>query len=254
MDDSASVTIVSGLQRELAALEAINTADDALDAATRTSALRAAINAARMGVEAQNTAAELHIRAERRLGQILAQTVRAGRGGNRLPDGVTADQSSRAQRLARIPDDELDAYIDNARTRNKPISLAGAMKLAPRKKPQARTSQAHAYAAPPIDVELARAYGLDAADARADIIDAALHTALRSLKNPKHRTVWMLAHGVHEDGSMGEPWTTSRIAAHHGVSDPYVARLLSDASVHILEHLLVTAMDEWAKWMSMAQS
>ena len=54
---------------------------------------------------------EIRLYAERRLGEMLAETVRAGNPQLSssttigLPNGITRDQSSKWQRIARLPDD-----------------------------------------------------------------------------------------------------------------------------------------------------
>ena len=73
-------------------------------------------------VEDHNAALKIRMRVEHRLGEVLAETVRHQGGrpeGNgdavspfQLPDEVTRKQSSRAQQLASLPWEELEAAVD----------------------------------------------------------------------------------------------------------------------------------------------
>ena len=73
------------------------------------------------------------LRIERRIGEVLAETVRPGNPqlsdrttNGLLPKGITRDQSSKRQQLARLPADVFEKYLGDAR---KP-SLNGALKHA----------------------------------------------------------------------------------------------------------------------------
>lgn len=83
-------------------------------------------------VEEYNAALKVRARAEHRLGEVLAKTVRPGRRWlnsdtvselNNVPDGVPPRQSSRAQQLAAVPWDEVEQAIDAATDRNERASL-----------------------------------------------------------------------------------------------------------------------------------
>jgi hypothetical protein len=88
-------------------------------------------------------AAEQMLRAERRLGALLAraQFRRGGRPGS-LPSrngrvfltlaevGVARHRSSKYQRLAKIDDRRFESYLADARTAGVPASLAGALRAA----------------------------------------------------------------------------------------------------------------------------
>ena len=81
-------------------------------------------------LEAQNDAAEIALRAERRLGEILREE-----GGNpqlsktstvRLDDiGITRDDSSRFQKLAKIPEPVFDQHIASVRARCEKLTTSG---------------------------------------------------------------------------------------------------------------------------------
>jgi site-specific DNA-methyltransferase (adenine-specific) len=76
----------------------------------------------RLGQESVNLAVAAKLWAERRAGELLAQTVKPGRrwesnsdqrAGLDLPEGVTHKQSSRWQKLAAIPKDEFAEIIES---------------------------------------------------------------------------------------------------------------------------------------------
>ncbi len=80
-------------------------------------------------LEAQNHAAEIKLRAERKLGELLAQTVNHFGGGNgsnqyeqrshdetvaRLPEGVSKTQSHRWQKIAGLDEATFERHITEA--------------------------------------------------------------------------------------------------------------------------------------------
>jgi hypothetical protein len=83
---------------------------------------------------AAQDAAEIKLWAERRLGELLAETVkkrgRNSSGVNTLPEGVTRTQSSRWQQVARLPLPDFEQHIADFRQRQKSLTTEGARKLA----------------------------------------------------------------------------------------------------------------------------
>ena len=86
--------------------------------------------------ESAKTMKIAQLRIERRIGEVLAETVRVGNPQlssdstfGRLPDGISRYQSSKWQKLAELPADLFDDYLGNA---GKP-SVTGALKVAARK-------------------------------------------------------------------------------------------------------------------------
>lgn len=74
--------------------------------------------------EAAIDAAELRLRAERRLGELLAETVdhKGGRPAKNpitviglIPDGINQNQSTRYQQAAKVPEEQFEAHIEEAR-------------------------------------------------------------------------------------------------------------------------------------------
>ena len=87
--------------------------------------------------EAANLAKEVQLRAERKAGEFLRETVRAGNpqlshdariGG--LPDGVNKDQSSRWQLEAKVPEEKFEKWIEETRENNGELSAVDLMRLA----------------------------------------------------------------------------------------------------------------------------
>ncbi len=117
--------------RELELLRAtvaqLDNVDDAKDLADRAAAAQTWAQRARLGKDAVNQAAEVKLRAERRAGELLAAMPKhpPGREPYRSPSptdiptledlGVTKDQSSEWQKLARVPQVDFDAAIEQAK-------------------------------------------------------------------------------------------------------------------------------------------
>jgi len=105
-------------------------------------AVRKYAQSAALGLSAQNQAAEIKLRAERKAGQLLAGL--ALRGGDRksnnrseclkLEDlGISQNQSTRWQLQARLPDGEFEDYLTSAREHGQEISSSAVLRLARQK-------------------------------------------------------------------------------------------------------------------------
>lgn len=105
--------------------------------------LRAGARARRMGIEAENGAAEIVVRAERKMGEellrmkLFGERDPGGRGGladrgsvNLQTLGIPDQQSSRWQRLARLSDEEFDYEIARAREQDEGIARVNFYRLA----------------------------------------------------------------------------------------------------------------------------
>lgn len=238
-------------------IEAVDTVDGALSLSNQIQALAAAVRAANLSLDAQNEAARLRLTAERKLGELLIST--DPHGSNRhtgavLPDGVNKSRSSRAQKLARIPLGEWDSWISNTLSAGKELTHAGALRIAPVTPREERKAIADAYAAPPIDVSLAREWGLTASDDRAELLTTAIREALRELtkSNPRYAYVWAKYHGIGDDGTIGESWTFDAIAGVNGWSREYVGSLYYRASHHVRGKIVAVAFAELADMMAAA--
>ncbi len=90
-------------------------------------------------MEMQNQCAEIKIRAERRAGELLADTTPgSGRpkkfhGGTFLSDaGVSNKQSHRWQQIATVPEADFEAHITDTRAARDELTTAGVLRLAKR--------------------------------------------------------------------------------------------------------------------------
>ena len=92
----------------------------------------------------QNDAAELKLHVERRLGDMLAETV-SHKGGDAktlshdataLPEGITRSQSSRWQAEASVPEAEFEAYVTQVKTQGKELTTTGLLRIAKEQKRQ----------------------------------------------------------------------------------------------------------------------
>lgn len=95
-------------------------------------AMRVYAKQAKYGLELQNQAAEVKLRAERRCGQLLAADERVGRGKSdtlSLLD-IQRHQSSRWQRVASLNEDAFECYLADTALAGREVTTAGALKLA----------------------------------------------------------------------------------------------------------------------------
>lgn len=231
-------------------IEQAATPEDAAGMADNARILKAALHAANQGLDIRNEAAELFLRAERKLGSLLDDVVQ--HGVRSIPDGITSQRVSRARMLAAIPGELFDTFLENTKASQREISQRGALQLLPAKPREERSNVAATYTAPAIDVQIAREFGLDASDDRAQLIVDALTRALATIENPRHAFVWAKYHGIMDDGTMGERWTYAGIAQSMGVSREYVENLYYRASHHIRGYLAVAALDRLALVMHAA--
>jgi hypothetical protein len=106
-------------------------------------AVRKYAQSASMGLDVQNRAAEVKLRAERQAGKLLAQLML--RGGDRrskghrdrlkLDDlGLTANQSKRWQLQAKVPEELFRDHVKSTCKEGKELTSAGLMRLAKRLK------------------------------------------------------------------------------------------------------------------------
>jgi len=116
-------------------------------------AVRKYAESASLGLDVQNRAAEVKLRAERQAGKLLSQMML--RGGDRrskshrdrlkLDDlGLTSNQSKRWQLQARVPEDVFRQYIKQTRNECKELTSAGVMRLAKRLNGESATRNGHA--------------------------------------------------------------------------------------------------------------
>jgi len=124
------------------ALAEAHSVDEVKDVRDKAEAMRAYAKQAN-DIEFVNWAAEIKLRAERKLGELLKETERA-KGGRppeqkpltscqefpTLPElGVSYKQSSRWQRIASIPEEKFERHIAEVKAKNEELTTASAYKL-----------------------------------------------------------------------------------------------------------------------------
>jgi hypothetical protein len=128
------IALCSKARQALAQAKTIEDFKDVRDVGE--AAIRLAKSRRDVGVEALQEAQEIVRRAERQLGAMLPE-VTGGRGGYRkstntmLVDdiGLSHMQSSRFQKIARLPDDEFEAWIDDCRSSGEEMTQAAVLRL-----------------------------------------------------------------------------------------------------------------------------
>ena len=113
--------------------------EDVKEIRDKAEAVRTYAERAGLGLEQQNAAAEVRLRAERRAGEMLAKMALHGgdRRGADAPDrvtlgdlGVSKDQSARWQKLARVTAGDFDAHVAAVKERGEELTTAGLLRLA----------------------------------------------------------------------------------------------------------------------------
>lgn len=134
--ENRSLQLLGEAERAIAQAKSL---DELKGIRNKAEAARRYAQAAGMGLELLNHAAEVKLRAERRAGSILAKLKL--HGGDRrdttseerlsLTDiGVSKDQSSRWQLAAAVPDREFEKYIDRTRAEQGEVTTAGLLRIA----------------------------------------------------------------------------------------------------------------------------
>lgn len=200
-----------------------------------TSRLDELADAANRALRAKNMAAVAQLEAERALGQYIAETA-----ADTNPDtkarlrvlGIDRHRITAARKLAAVPDEQLSLFCSNTMAAGKEITNQGALKLLPRAAKPEATGPA-AYAAPPIDTEIARRYGLDLGEHLAELLANSIENGLARLTNDNQRAVWMQYIGVNQDGSYTSPMSFDAIGTRYGWSRPTAAALYYRASHYV---------------------
>lgn len=133
---SQQLTVLSEASRLLAGA---HTVDDVKAIRDKAEAARTYAKAARLGLELQNHAAELKLRAERKAGGLLRKMKlrggdrksKARRASLKLEDlGITRDQSKRWQRIAAVPENVFLKYMKAMNEHDHEITSAGLLRTA----------------------------------------------------------------------------------------------------------------------------
>jgi phage N-6-adenine-methyltransferase len=102
-------------------------------------AIRAYLGQQRAGLEMQNNAAEIKIRAERRLGEFLSETVSAGNPNlqfshdgriGKLPEGINHNQSSRWQKIAGLGWEVFEEHLEETKALGNELTTSSVLHLA----------------------------------------------------------------------------------------------------------------------------
>ena len=134
-DDAGFRAALARAQVAIAETEDIGAARDLL---AQADALRAAVRSVGESQEMQNAAAELKLRAARRVGEFLLtmrEEARSGPGPQEryaVPEGLTKDMAARFRKLARVEGAKFENYIAMGHRLGAEITLNGVLRFAPR--------------------------------------------------------------------------------------------------------------------------
>jgi len=134
----SSLTLLSRAKHELSK---VVTLDDAKDIRDKAEAIRHYLKQSQDSLDAQNYAAEVRIRAERRMGEMLADGIdhkggRPEKNGDTVSPfslnslGIHKKASSRWQSIASIPDEQFDAKVRETVEAKKELTSSAFLKLA----------------------------------------------------------------------------------------------------------------------------
>jgi len=141
MDSTAELTIITETHRELANAQSLDQVKSIRDKAE---AVRQYARSAALGLQAQNIAAALKLRAERKAGELLSQLkLRGGDRKSKAHDeslnlntlGINRNQSYRWQLEAKVPEKLFEQYLTRTSEARKEITAQGLLKLAKGIKP-----------------------------------------------------------------------------------------------------------------------
>ena len=170
--------------------------------------------------------------------------------------GWTRHRITTARKYAQLSLIDIDTYIDAHTRSQKEASVTGARSLNPVTQRDERKSLAQPYTSPPIDIQIAREFGMDAADARAEMLTNSIERALQTMPNPRHAHVWRRYIGIQDDGTLGDKWTFDGIAKTMPdgavVTREYVEALYYRASTHVFQTIAVDALNHIATRMNEA--
>ena len=138
-EPSPQTTALAPLAGVELALAAADRVEDVKEIRDKAEAVRTYAERAGLGLEQQNAAAEVRLRAERRAGEMIAKMALHGgdRRGTDADDrvtlgdlGVSKDQSARWQKLARVKPGDFDAHVAAVKERGEELTTAGLLRLA----------------------------------------------------------------------------------------------------------------------------
>jgi hypothetical protein len=122
------------------ALAKASTLDEVLEIRDKAEAIRAYMRAASESLDAQNAAADIKLRAERKAGELLAEMEGSGKGGDRKSSnavlldlaklGITKMQSSRWQLAAQLPEEEYIRLVTSCNDAGKELTQITVLRAA----------------------------------------------------------------------------------------------------------------------------
>lgn len=132
---SGSIALISAAAQQLALAR---TMDEVKDIRDRAEAVRMLMRQRGFSLEAQNHAAELKVRAERRLGEMLRESGFGNYGGDRkssrtiqLDDlGIDKDSSFRWQKIATVPTEVFEQHLAGVKDAEQEVTTASVLRLA----------------------------------------------------------------------------------------------------------------------------
>ena len=130
---------LSKLESAIGELDSVSSITGVKDIRDKAEAIRLYAHNAHLGLEVQNKAAELRLRAERKAGNILKSMKL--RGGDRKSSGsrdrlslnalgISQNQSKRWQKEATVPNDEFEEFIRDTTTNHRELTAAALVRLA----------------------------------------------------------------------------------------------------------------------------
>jgi hypothetical protein len=123
------------LDRAHHALSQASSLAEVRDVRDQAEAVRSYFKQQRASLALQNQCAEIKLRAERRLGELLAETVRPGRQSSHavrkgLPEGISYMQSHRWQLMAAVPAEQFEAHVAEVVEWGGELTTAAVLRLA----------------------------------------------------------------------------------------------------------------------------
>lgn len=136
---------LANIQKAARALAVATTVDECLQYHDQAEALRVYAKTAKLGLEAQNSAAEVKLRAERRVGELLAADPNFGPGkkcNTLLHFGIEDRMAShRWQTAAKLDAEAFEQFIADAKASGKELTSAAVYKKAKQQAAQSHTPQ-----------------------------------------------------------------------------------------------------------------
>lgn len=163
-----TITTLARLDQAAHMLAEIHDAKELVEVINLAEAAKAYAKAIGLGLAAQNHAAEIHLRAQRQLGAVLAELSRESGGDRRSAEfqistrgdlkseykatleatGTTYQQAQRVQAIASVPEPVFEEHLATVRAEAAEITSAGVLRVAQQIKRQENYNAKHA--APPL--------------------------------------------------------------------------------------------------------